>query len=476
MRALALRFLLLAAPVAAQQPTPATPAAPAAAPATALGIVFDSLRMRPLSGAIVRVDTSDLITLADENGRFRIEGIAPGKHYLRVQHPYLDTLGLALRTRIEEYAPGETLTAELVTPAEVRLIELVCTMAWRNRGPGVLLGRVREADTGVPATGAKVSLVWYEVEVTNRVAKVPRVREATVGADGSYRICGLPAQLDGKVQVIRGALTSGEIPVTFGSDLMYLRSMGLASEVTVVSAPAGDSGAAPTAAPTVLGNARLTGRVVNNLGRPLANARVMLEGTTRLAITRETGDFVLDSLPSGTQSIEVRLIGFAPLDQAVDLTSRAPTNVTIKLTEFVPVLEEVRVTAARQRGLDQVGFSRRKRSGIGHFMEEKDINTNGQLFSDVMRMAPGVRVQNYGGKQVITNSRNPNGCTQIYVDGTLWQCMEPGDIDDYVRPHELAAIEVYSPSTTPAEFQVKGGSCQTLVVWTYRRLDRERKR
>jgi hypothetical protein len=52
--------------------------------------------------------------------------------------------------------------------------------------------------------------------------------------------------------------------------------------------------------------------------------------------------------------------------------------------------------------------------------------------------------------------------------------MEPGDIDDFVKPHELAAIEVYSASNTPAEFQGRGGSCTTIVAWTVRRLDRKR--
>ena len=66
--------------------------------------------------------------------------------------------------------------------------------------------------------GAKVSLVWYEVDIQAGVRRVPRVRESNAGVDGTFRICGLPSKLDGKVQVIRGALTSGEILVSFGDD------------------------------------------------------------------------------------------------------------------------------------------------------------------------------------------------------------------------------------------------------------------
>lgn len=447
--------------VAQQQP-------PAGTSATAIGVVFDSLRGRPLAGALVRIDSSQQVAIADQDGRFRIEGIAPGGHRLSVEHPILDTIGVALRSPLYAFTAGGTLGIELVIPGQATFVEFVCTPAWRNRGPGVMMGRVREADNGIPAPGARVSLVWYEVEVTNAVRRAPRVRETQVAPDGTYKICGLPAQLEGKVQVIRGGQTSGEIQVAFGSDIVYLRSFGLASQV----AAKGDSGA-----PKVLGTARVTGRVINNAGSPLPGARVQLEGTSRAATTRANGDFILDSLPAGTQSLSVRLLGYAPVEQAVDLISAQPSNVVIKMTEFVPVLEAVRVTAARERGLESVGFTRRKRVGQGHYMDDKDINENSTYFSDVLRAAPGIRVQPSGmNRQVITSTRNPNGCVVFWIDGTMWQSMEPGDIDDYVRPNELAAIEIYSPSTTPAEFQQTGGSCTTIVAWTYRKLDRERKR
>ena len=449
----------------AQQPAPPAPGATA----VAVGIVYDSLRGRPLAGAVIRVDSSEMTALADQDGRFRIEGIAPGGHVLGVEHPMIDTLGLALRTARIAFAAGGTVGVELAIPGQETFVEYVCTPAWRNRGPAVLMGRVREADTGVPAAGAKVSLVWYEVEVTNAVRRAPRVRETQVGPDGSYKICGLPPDLQGKVQVIRGALTSGEIEIAFGTDIIYLRSMGLASQTIVAR---GDS-----AQTMVLGTARVTGRVINNAGAPLPGARVQLDGTTRVATTRANGEFVLDSLPAGTQAISVRLLGYAPVEHAVDLVSAKPATVTIKMTEFVPVLEAVRVTAARERGLESVGFSRRRRVGQGYYMDDKDINENSQNFSDVMRAAPGIRVAPYGmNRQVITSTRGTNGCVIVWVDGTMWQSMEPGDIDDFVRPHELAAVEVYSSNTTPAEFQAPNQTCATIVAWTYRKLDRERKR
>jgi hypothetical protein len=454
------------APLTAQQPA----AAGQAAAATVIGAVFDSIRMRPMAGASVRLDTTDRVVLTDSDGRFRMEGVPDGTHELRIDHPILDTIGIALRTPKQQFDAGSVVVAQLATPSPETLVQLLCSSAWRARGPAALVGRVREADQGTPATGAKVSLVWYELEVANGIKRTPRLREVTVGPDGTYKLCGLPAQLDGKVQVLRGPLTSGEITISFGDHVLFLRSMSIAAPGAVVATMT-DSGSAK---PVIIGSARLTGRVMNLAGRPLPNARVQLDGTTRVAATRENGEFTLDSLPAGTQTVSVRLLGYGPAEQAVDLSSREPTNVTIRLTDFVPVLEAVRVTAARERALDGVGFNRRKRSSSGHFMDGDAINTSSLNFSDVMRTAPGIRTVPVNGRQMLVSSRDMNGCVNVFIDGTQWQQMEPGDIDDFVKPHELAAIEVYSSSNTPAEFQARNGSCTTIVAWTVRRLDRKR--
>ena len=55
----------------------------------------------------------------------------------------------------------------------------------------------------------------------------------------------------------------------------------------------------------------------------------------------------------------------------------------------------------------------------------------------------------------------------MYVDGAQWQQLEPGDLDSFVRPEEVAAIEVYRPvPPTPAQFATPGQNCAAVVVWT----------
>jgi hypothetical protein len=214
----------------------------------------------------------------------------------------------------------------------------------------------------------------------------------------------------------------------------------------------------------------VTGKVVDKTGKPLSGARVMLQGGGATAISRPNGDFVLDSLPSGTQALEVRKLGYAAADVPVELSSSTPASATVTLGDFIPTLDVMRVEAAADKALSKVGYLERKNTGMGYFMDGKAINHESMSFSDVMRVAPGLRITPVGDGRsyVITDSRSAsNGCVNFYVDGTLWQTLQPGDIDQYVRPQELVAIEVYHGSQTPPQFSPPGQSgCASIVAWT----------
>lgn len=463
-------LLPIAIPAAAQE-LPEPPKT-----ATVFGVVYDSIRFRPMAGAIVRVDSTSLVSQADEEGRFQIADVPPGIHFLRVAHPILDTLGVGLRTADIEFRAGEGTIHQLATPTARILIERFCSAAWRARGPAALMGRVREADTWANAAGAKVSLVWYDTTADGK--PLPRVRESQVGPDGIYRICGLPEHLEGKVQVLRGALTSGDVTVSLASELLGLRSMTIAAPGAVVVAstpPSSDSTAAtpPARDPVVVGSARLTGRVVNKGGVPIVGARVIVEGTPHATTTRDGGRFDLDSLPPGTQSVAVRMLGYSPAEAAVELSSRVPGTVTVTMEDYVPTLETVRVSAQRERALMDIGFARRQRAGMGYYLEGDQINRESLKFSDILRNVPGLRITFSGnGQQMIESTRGPYACVAIWIDGTQWQQMEPGDVDGFVRPQEVEAVEVYGPSTTPIEYQGRSGNCTTILTWTARRINR----
>ena len=62
-----------------------------------------------------------------------------------------------------------------------------------------------------------------------KIKKAPRVREATVGEDGTYRLCGLPEKYEGKLQAQRkDGGTTAEVSITQEDGLLALRSMSVA--------------------------------------------------------------------------------------------------------------------------------------------------------------------------------------------------------------------------------------------------------
>jgi len=452
----------------AQKPVPAS-AAPASGFAAVQGFVMDSVHNGPLANANIIVEGVSRSAMTDADGHFRIDSIPPGQHRVMVLHPVLDTLGIQMRTPAYPFVAGQSHDLDLTIPGGERLVSALCSPVWRSRGPAVLVGFVRDPDNNGPALGSRVSLVYNETDIIGR--KKPIVREAPVDSSGFYRICGLPGDMSGKVQVFRNGVSSGEVPAEVTNGFVALRAFSIVAQHQTIVEVKSDSGKLKRYAK---GAARVTGKVVDKRGQPLRDARVMLQGGGTVAITKPNGEFVLDSLPSGTQALDVRKLGYSATEVAVELSANAPATTTITMSDAIPLLETMRVEAAQDKALSDIGYLQRKQTGLGRFYDGKMINHESMSFSDVMRMDPGLKISPTGDGRtyVITDSRSATtGCVNFYVDGTLWQQMTPGDIDNYVQPSELVAIEVYHGSETPPQYSPPGqSSCATIVAWTVARV------
>jgi hypothetical protein len=449
----------------AQGVPPAASAVPAALSALK-GTVIDSIHNVPLTNANVLIEGTDRAALTNKNGEYQIDSIPPGPHRVVVMDALLDTMGLTMRTREFPFSAGIMHALDLAVPAGEGLVRMLCPPARIALGPAVMLGFVRDPDTNQPAVNAKVELVYQVADPIGR--KTNTVRSAMSDSAGVYRICGIPADMSGKVQVFRNGVSSGEVPAEV-NNLVSLRAFGIVSKHQTVVEVTGDSGKVKR---VVKGNARVMGKIVDKLGKPLSGARVALQGGGTVVISKANGDFVLDSLPAGTQALEVRKLGYAAADQPVELSSNTPANTTITLGDFVPTLAVMRTEAAQDRALSDIGYLQRKKSSAsGYFMDGNVINHDALSFSDVMRVAPGLRISPNGDGRTysITDSRGSGGggCVNYFVDGFQWTSLVPGDIDDYVKPNELVAIEVYHGTGTPPQYTVAGqSSCATIVAWT----------
>jgi hypothetical protein len=460
---LAFALLTIATVSSAQTPAPAS----SAGVSVLQGFVMDSIHGTPLAHAKVSIEGTSRSGMTTAEGQYRIDSIPPGPHRVVVTHPVLDTAGLTMRTPEYPFVGGKAHDLDLAIPTGDRLVASMCSPAQRNLGPAAMVGFVKDADSNKPAVGAKVEVVFQVADIVGR--KTPRVRSNLTDSLGTYRICGLPPDMSGKVQVFRNGVSSGEVPIEVTNGLA-LRGFSISSTKQIAEVK-GDSGKTMKVAK---GSARVTGVVVDKTGKPLSGARVMLQGGGATAITKPNGEFVLDSLPSGTQALEIRKLGYAAEDVPVELSVNQPAKTTVTLGDFVPVLKTMVVEAQRDKALSNVGYLERKNMGMGYFFDGDQVNHESMTFSDVMRVAPGLRISPAGDGRtyVIQDSRSAsNGCVNYYVDGTLWQTLEPGDIDSYVRPSEVVAVEVYHGSQTPPQYTPAGqGGCATIVVWTVAKI------
>jgi hypothetical protein len=498
----------------AASPSAPAPAAPASGYGAIAGLVVDSLNGGALAGAQVAVDGLNVLAMTDSSGRFRIDSVPPGAYRIGIFHPLLDSLALSIATVPFKVAADSTLEVVIGTPSAISFIHLVCgniqidTM--NGIGPSVIVGRVLDAETEAPQPHAKVSLSWVDIQVgaSIGVRRIQRVRDTTTGPGGEFRFCHLPSHLTGTARAFSTTADSGAVTRPYvlkgrlvGALVLHVPSAEAPHDQPVASA----TGASAAPGGGVLTGSVLTGRVMGSDGSgPFAGAQVMVRGSNQTAVTNDSGQFTLRGLPAGSRTLEVHALGWEPVTMPVDLAQREPRQVTVPLEVKTAVLRAVVVTATLNAGLQRVGFDSRKHMGIGRFLDPDDIaKRNAFEFVDLMAGMPGViRRPGPYGEDYLAATRGMGSCVRYVVDGSPYQEMSRGDINTFVRPDDIGAVEVYQPNESPAQYAYSppmmtagsptfgrmgtgarpagtmgasggssgGTSCMKIVIWTKSRL------
>jgi hypothetical protein len=433
---------------------------------------------------LVRLESESSTTLTaavDARGRYHVDSLPAGRYLVQVSHPTLDSLDVALAPGPLVIAGGRTTRSDFSLPTGERLRSVVCPGVPLGPGKGVLAGRVVDAETESPLSGAKVVAVWNEITIDRKARKISTARQqavVTTGASGDYRMCGVPAtktlslqlQHAGRAGAAMQVIVSAEEGVVVRNLSLSLRSAptiaaldsleSAAPASRLVSVSTGDSVRRELA---LTGTAILAGSVRTASGQPVANAEIRVRHGQASTYTDDVGRFVLGALPSGTQVLLVRHIGYGLAEVPVELRSDQRRTMNVRLTRAF-ALDSVRVVASRWP-LAQFDYNRRT-NFQGHFLTQNEIQRSGvKQTSELLPLLGGYTMMGRGRlvkmKETDFDPPGTHACKRanVVIDG-----VDELEVDD-VLPNQIAGIELYKDAASaPMEYAGRA-NCGLVVIW-----------
>jgi hypothetical protein len=211
----------------------------------------------------------------------------------------------------------------------------------------------------------------------------------------------------------------------------------------------------------------VTGVITDAAREPVPDAEVTaVDASARGAVTDSRGRFNLGRFPAGPLSLHVRRLGYEARDIDVKVGAGGqPTSVEIVLLAVPAELAGVSVTADTRGRLREYYQRREQRAAFARFLDSEDIRRRGPAnASDLFRTVPGVSIKNNpaaGGNAIRIRNCQP----MVWLDG---QRAPGAELDEVIRPGEIAAIEFYPSSAgTPAQYLERGNRlCGLILVWT----------
>jgi hypothetical protein len=432
------------------------------------GVVFDSLGNRRLPGAFVQVvgeAATPFVGTAttDAFGEYVVIAVPAGRVTVGFQHPLLDSLGIEAPARAALLRAADTVKVDLAVPSPARIRRTICGAA----SGAVVIGFVRSVRGNAAIGDATVAGEWLEYALgrTGVTATRPR-RVSTTFATGFYALCQVPSPGAVVLRAAKGADSTGAVEVV-------VTATGFVRQDLVLGAA---------------GAGRLVGSVTRVDGTPVVGAQVGIIGGPSVR-TNPQGEWLLAGAPTGTQSIEVRAVGFYPERRMLTVSDATP-RIDARLETLKAVLDTMKVVANLPPSV-VAEFTTRRRTLNGRFLGPEDIARRGPTqVSDLFKSIQGVYLEVLSPADTVSifTSRDPtagsSGDTQlrivmrggfsekclppIWLNGVQLQDVTAADIDGLMQPGDLIGVEVYSATQVPAQFRTGLDGCGAVVFWRRR--------
>jgi TonB-linked SusC/RagA family outer membrane protein len=211
------------------------------------------------------------------------------------------------------------------------------------------------------------------------------------------------------------------------------------------------------------GTGRVTGTVVGEGNQPIANAQVLVVGTSLGVLTGADGRFSIGNVPAGAQAIRVQRIGYQPRVQPVTVTAGQVATVTVTV-----VAAPTTLTA-----LVTVGYTNEQRrdvtGAVSSVRAEEIQDQKVATIEEALRgRVPGVQVSQGGepgrpAQIVIRGQQTFGDPTPLYVvDG-----MYVGNVNPNLNPDDIETLEVLKDASAAAQYGAQA-SKGVIVIRTKR--------
>lgn len=416
------------------------------------GVIFDSLlSSAPLRGAVLTLDATTRMTVANDSGAFEFDSVSPGMHRLVVRHPMLDSMGIdTIGVPMSVGAQGDAATAAL--PDAERFMRLACNASRTRTGDGMLLGVVRNARTDQPMPGVEVAAAWRSNDSSYAGGGLRERLRVRTSATGQFVLCRTPRFTALELWAIASRRETPRVRLQLGAAILGNFDLSVEPDT---AATASDAAAA---------TGIISGRVLTLSGDGLPNATVILDRPDTRTVTDSAGQFAFSQVPAGVRSVEIRSIGYRPSKVGINLRPSQIIARDITLDRTVAVLGTVTVTARRRTTWDSIGFEGRKRKGGGYFFDRRDLQGIADL-STALRMVPGIQGRSSDRAQRLVAGRGAGCFPAFIVNGVRFAAGGSLGPEAMIRATDVRAIEVYmSRLSTPAEHQ-RYADCAVIVIW-----------
>jgi len=449
-----------------------------AEPTVALsGTIRDSASGAGIAGAHLTLIGTQLGAQTDDRGRFSLPGMLPGLYDVEIRTPSLDSLGATHRASFKFLDPNSH--PDWRVPNAQQLMATVCGSSLRDGTRGILIGRAR-ASGDLALHNLSVIAEWPDSQDVVRQARIQG------GADGSFRMCGVPTNTALRLRATaEDAETPRETTVRLQGGTRMART-----ELTLV----------PLATLAARG-AVFTGVVVaDSTHTPIPLAEVAFPELNKSETTNPHGEFRISGIPAGEYRISVRRIGYGAADAKLAFKGNETVERRVVLGRAV-TLEPVKVVATA-RDMMRASFDENKAVGLGHFMTRDQIEKyDGMELATLLSTISSTAIAYGKAHNWISSRRRPPpplclldylACMRahgfhipdefegqqglpiecwalVWVDGVLQNGMhdptEPFDLKE-VAPFGVDKLEFYANDLeAPLKYQRRGSQCGVLVIW-----------